>query len=230
MSASLIAGSHRCTDVKEFASLRDEAGQLQVRGLHSAQEWSRERFAEEQIYRLARNVFSTAAMALVRQVIFTSAGCNVDVFDLSRKVAQVFAQEGLGEIALLSTDPDLAAQTYKPPLKQIARQFATNLWSIKVPGSNIAGGRVESLYRYMRAIRAEFDYSIVVAAADSQSESAVDVGQVADGVVLVLSAQKTRRAAALKMKRALDERRVRLLGTVLIDREFPVPDRVYRNL
>ena len=67
-------------------------------------------------------------------------------------------------------------------------------------------------------------------AADSNSESAIDIGQLADGVVLVLSAQKTRRAAALKIKQALDERGVRLLGTILIDREFPVPERVYRNL
>jgi hypothetical protein len=230
MSAGLIAGTRCCTDVKECASFRDEAGQLQVGRLHPAHEWSRERFAEEQIFRLARNVFSTAPMAPVRQVIFTTASCDIDVWDLSRKVAQVFAQQGLGEIALLSTDPDLAAQTYKLPLKQIARQLATNLWSIKVPGWNVAAGQIESLYRYVRAIRAEFEYSIVAVAADSNSESAIDIGQLADGVVLVLSAQKTRRAAALKIKQALDERGVRLLGTILIDREFPVPERVYRNL
>lgn len=223
MSASLIAGTHCCTDVKEFAPVK-------LRPLQSAPEWTRERFAQEQIYGLARNVFSSAAIAPVRQVIFTTAGSDVDVFDLTRRVAQAFAQQGLGEIALLSTDPELPAQTCNLPVKQIARQIARNLWSIEVPGSNIGGGRIECLYSYMRAVRAEFAYSIVVAAGGSKSEAAIDLGQFADGLVLVLSAQKTRRAAAVHMKQALDEKRVRLLGTVLIDREFPIPDRVYRHL
>jgi Mrp family chromosome partitioning ATPase len=51
-----------------------------------------------------------------------------------------------------------------------------------------------------------------------------------DGIVLVLSAQHTRRAAALRIKEKVDEAHVRLLGTVLSDREFPIPQRLYRRL
>jgi hypothetical protein len=40
----------------------------------------------------------------------------------------------------------------------------------------------------------------------------------------------TRRRAALQTKRALEEAGVRLLGTVLADREFPIPQNLYRRL
>jgi hypothetical protein len=48
------------------------------------------------------------------------------------------------------------------------------------------------------------------------------------GIILVLSAKHTRRVTALKIKNAL--RQVRLLGTVLSDREFPIPTSIYRRL
>ncbi len=50
----------------------------------------------------------------------------------------------------------------------------------------------------------------------------------ADGIVLVVSAARTRRATALKVKNDLNG--VRLLGTVLCDREFPIPRGIYRRL
>jgi Mrp family chromosome partitioning ATPase len=224
MSASLIAGSaHCCTNVEEFASVKSTPVQ-------SGLEWSTETFAREQIYRLARSVFCSAAVPPVRQVIFATAGPDVEVYDLSRKVAQVLAEAGLGQVALLSADRDLPPAACKLPLAQLAHQLATNLWSLEVPESKIDSQGVERIATYMRAIRAEFDYSIVTARAGSKSEASDQIAQLADGVVLVLSAQKTRRAAALKIKQALDDTRVRLLGTVLMDREFPIPDRLYRQL
>jgi Mrp family chromosome partitioning ATPase len=56
------------------------------------------------------------------------------------------------------------------------------------------------------------------------------MARLADGLILVLSARHTRRAAARRIKQLLDEARVQLLGTVLTDREFPIPERIYRRL
>jgi len=56
------------------------------------------------------------------------------------------------------------------------------------------------------------------------------MAQIADGVVLVVSAERTRRAAACKIKEMLEAAQVRLLGAVLSDREFPIPERIYRRL
>ena len=40
----------------------------------------------------------------------------------------------------------------------------------------------------------------------------------------------TRRIAARKIKETLEAAEARILGTVLSDRVFPIPDRIYRRL
>jgi Mrp family chromosome partitioning ATPase len=56
------------------------------------------------------------------------------------------------------------------------------------------------------------------------------MAQFADGIILVLSAHRTRRAMARKIKETLEAAQVRILGTVLSDRVFPIPERIYRRL
>jgi Mrp family chromosome partitioning ATPase len=56
------------------------------------------------------------------------------------------------------------------------------------------------------------------------------MAQLADGIVLVLSAQHTRRITARKVKEQLEAAQARFLGTVLSDRVFPIPERIYRRL
>jgi Mrp family chromosome partitioning ATPase len=48
--------------------------------------------------------------------------------------------------------------------------------------------------------------------------------------VLVLEANSTRRVAARKAKQALEASSVRVLGTVLNNRTFPIPEKIYRML
>jgi Mrp family chromosome partitioning ATPase len=56
------------------------------------------------------------------------------------------------------------------------------------------------------------------------------MGQLADGIVLVLSAERTRRVTARNMKDRIEGAHARVLGTVLCDREFPIPEKIYRRL
>jgi Mrp family chromosome partitioning ATPase len=51
-----------------------------------------------------------------------------------------------------------------------------------------------------------------------------------DGVVLVLEANATRRDAARRVKEILDAAKVSVLGVVLNNRTFPIPDVLYRRL
>jgi len=48
--------------------------------------------------------------------------------------------------------------------------------------------------------------------------------------VLVLTANKTRRLVAAQIKDQLSKAQVPLLGTVLAERRFPVPQGLYRSL
>ena len=56
------------------------------------------------------------------------------------------------------------------------------------------------------------------------------LGQTADGVVLVLEANATRWRTARKAKQALKDANVKVLGTVLNNRTFPIPEKIYRLL
>ncbi|MGC1424720.1 MAG: hypothetical protein WA354_05235 [Terracidiphilus sp.] len=56
------------------------------------------------------------------------------------------------------------------------------------------------------------------------------LGQIVDATVLVIEANSTRKAAALRAKKALQSMNVRLLGTVLNNRTFPIPEELYSKL
>ena len=67
------------------------------------------------------------------------------------------------------------------------------------------------------------------AAADVSGEFAL-LGQLADGIILVIEAHSTRKAIARKLKETLENTQSRILGTVLSGRRFPVPYGIYRWL
>jgi Mrp family chromosome partitioning ATPase len=79
-------------------------------------------------------------------------------------------------------------------------------------------------------LRTEFDYLIFDAPPASHSSDAAVLGELIDGVVLVVGAQSTRRETARKAKEILQKGHVRLLGSVLNRRTFPIPDALYRRL
>jgi Mrp family chromosome partitioning ATPase len=56
------------------------------------------------------------------------------------------------------------------------------------------------------------------------------IGRASDGLVLVLTANKTRRLVAAQVRDQLTKAQVPLLGTVLAERRFPVPQGLYRSL
>jgi Mrp family chromosome partitioning ATPase len=79
-------------------------------------------------------------------------------------------------------------------------------------------------------LRAEFDYLIFDAPPAAHSNDAAVLGGLLDGVVLVVGAHSTRRETARRAKENLEKGQVRLLGTVLNGRTFPIPDALYRRL
>ena len=74
--------------------------------------------------------------------------------------------------------------------------------------------------------------ALTVAPGTANSARLEDVPEppVSDGVVLVLEANSTRRVAARKAQQAVEAANVRVLGTVLNNRTFPIPEKIYRLL
>jgi hypothetical protein len=238
MSADVLPASEGMrTTAREKAgpapgSVRAEAG------------WSPEKFAREQIRGLVRQVFFSNGSRPVRQVVFSALESDTDVRRLCREVGEILALETPGSIAVVGGYPRLiqGAETLRqaavesgskepgPPLQQIATRLRGNLWL--VPDGTRTGdpATAASLQSFLREVRGQFEYSIVQGPPVGESDKTTAMAQVADGIILVVSAQRTRRATARKMKETLEAAQARLLGTVLSDRVFPVPEAIYRRL
>ena len=115
-----------------------------------------------------------------------------------------------------------------------AQQVAgRNLWlvppaSVDSPGQNLLS--IDYLRPILPRLKDQFSAVLVAAGAINRDPGTVTLGQLVDGVVLVIKANATRRLAAMKAKELLEASQVRLLGAVLTERTYPIPERLYRNL
>jgi hypothetical protein len=204
-------------------------------------EWNPDEFAREQIRGLVRRVFFSGTERPVRQVVFSAVEPETDVHRICRRVGETLALETQGTVAIAGGLPKLlhsrVTGNLMPEnrdgarrLRQTANQVRRNLWL--VPAHTREGEPVTaaSLHQYLSHVRREFEYSVVEGRAAAESNEAMAMAQFADGLILVLSAQNTRRATARTIKEAIEGSRARLIGTVLSDRAFPIPDALYRRL
>ena len=119
------------------------------------------------------------------------------------------------------------------PFDGAMRRIGDNLWfysTKKASSARIIKGGTVDLCSALLRLRQEFDYVLVHTAPAGTDRVASVLGQVADGVVLVLEANSTRRVTARNAKEALEAAKVRLIGTVLNNRTFPIPEKLYRSL
>lgn len=79
-------------------------------------------------------------------------------------------------------------------------------------------------------LRLEFDYLVIQAPSVGATNQAAMMARLCDGLVLIVEANSTRRASAIKVKEMLDAAHVRLLGTVLSERTFPIPQAIYQRV
>jgi septum formation inhibitor-activating ATPase MinD len=215
---------------------------LKEASFRRAERWNPENFAQEQIQGLVRRVFFSNVERPVRQVVFSAVEAETDVRSICRQVGEVLSRETIGSVAVVGEnvhvlqganlesiieDPPALAGT---PLRRIATRVKGNLWLVPVAVKGKVPVTASSLHSYLGEMRREFEYSIVQGPPAGESTEATAMGQFADGIILVLSAHHTRRVTAGKVKEMLEWAKARLLGTVLSDRVFPMPEAIYRRI
>ena len=203
--------------------------------------WNPEKFARQQIQRLVRQVFCVSA-SVSRQVVFSALEPETDIQTICLRVGEALALETCADVAVVGAVPDNAGEVESyvahaecnpraasNRLRKTAKRLSRNLWL--VPSDRTQEKRdSSSLHIFLGELRHEFEYSIVQGQPAGESSTTTEMAQIADGMVLVVSAERTRRASACKIKEMLDAAQVRLLGAVLSEREFPIPERIYRRL
>lgn len=188
------------------------------------------RFADEQIRRLVRQLFCPGWPRPARQVVFSAVDEETDVGGICMQVGQMLAGQVPANVAVVDCRSEGNGEARGRETTRIpCQQVLNNLWRVS-PSAEQPGGSALGIRDRLADLRPEFEYLVVHGPpADSCDEVAL-LGQVSDGVVLVLEANFTRRLAAQRAKEFLLAANVRLLGTVLSGRTFPIPERIYRKL
>ncbi len=200
-----------------------------------------ERFSSQQVLGLVRQVFLGGWPQPARQVVFCAVDEGTEIAAACGQVATALAREVSSDVCLVEAriqegGPASGLQRVTPrstSLHTVAGQLCSNLW--RVP-QNVFTKReqersaVAGICRGLEDLRKEFEYSVIQAPAAGAHRQAALLGQLCDGVVLVLKANSTRRLAAQKTKELLSAAQVEVLGTILCDRTFPIPESLYRRL
>lgn len=180
----------------------------------------------------------------MRLVVFSAVEPETDVRNLCRQVGEALALETADTVALAGEYPeilrdsdgdqeDMAARVHRddsPFLRQDGTRVRGNLWMVPAAKKNAERFTTVELHSYLCAMRREFKYSIVAGPPARESNQAAAMARFADGIILALTAQRTRRNTALKIMEVLEASQARILGTVLSERVFPIPERIYRRL
>ena len=151
-------------------------------------------------------------------------------------LARLLAADGKFNVGLLeasSSEFSVAGQLHLPMPADVSSPWliAPRLWVAPRESWWSQAGRQpptgQNLQR-LRELTSEFDFSIVHC--PPVSALAMRVARCCDGLVLVLTANRTRRMVATQVKDYLHNAAIPLLGAVLAERHFPVPDGLYRKL
>ncbi|HLK33627.1 MAG TPA: CpsD/CapB family tyrosine-protein kinase [Terriglobales bacterium] len=120
------------------------------------------------------------------------------------------------------------------PVRTFVRQIASpNLWLLSCGSPeklSQATAASEVLRTRLNQVRGEFDYVIIDTPPLNQYSDAMSLASAADGIVLVVKANTSRRDAAQKVMRDAKVANLRILGAVLNQRTYPVPQAIYDRL
>jgi len=203
-------------------------------------DWDPMDFAHEQIRGLVRRVFLTSGTRVAKHVVFGAAEPGIDLASICDRVGRALALETQAHIAIVGRERGVSEVVRPSPqyvgthsIKSWSAQIGTNLWHVpelgrREPREEWGTGRY--WLSCLVELRHEFEFGVIQGPAAGISSEAAMLGQIADGIILVLGAHSTRKATARKIKETLEGAQSRILGTVLSDRTFPIPERIYRLL
>jgi protein-tyrosine kinase len=206
--------------------------------------------AREEMTKLVHRLFLVGGEQGPRHVVFTGTELGNGCTWMCAHAAEILASQIGGSVCIVDcnfSSPSLHQQfgvenhfgladalAGDGPIRQFARQLSRqNLWLLSCGAVDensqqlLASGRIRTR---ISELRAEFDYVLMDVAAMNVCNHTMTFGSLLDGVVLVIKATSTRRESAREAVQQLRESNVRVLGVVLNERTFPIPERIYKRL
>jgi Mrp family chromosome partitioning ATPase len=204
----------------------------------------------EEVNALAQQIFLASGADTPRIVVFASTEPGSGCSWVCTHLGEVLASRVPGSVCLVDAnlrDPGLHqlygcdndngisdALVHLDPIRTFVRPLSVpNLWLIS------AGFRRDEAQAQLSSdrmrfrlteLRKEFDYVLIDTAAMSICNDAISLGSMSDGVVMVLKANASRRETARQAIQDLQSGEAKVLGAVLNQRTFPIPDSIYKKL
>jgi hypothetical protein len=209
--------------------------------------WRDGEFADEQILRLVRQVFIPGWPKPARHVVVSAVDAETYIAEICMDVGKALSTQVPGSVCVVEANAqnpqleEVFLRKDRPsspeaeefgPLRALCQRVSGRLWL--APLKVLLGERQEFsaawLERRLMELHFEFDYTVVHGPPAGVYSEAALIGRLNDGVALVVEAHRTRRVSAQKAKEMLQVANARLLGTVLSERTFPIPQGIYRKL
>jgi capsular exopolysaccharide synthesis family protein len=200
--------------------------------------------------RLVQQLLAPQVVDAPRMVVFAGIEHGNGCTHTAVSVAETLASNGDRSVCLVEANFRSPAKSgmFRTSLDQglsdalsrdgAIRSFAKpvrndNLWvisagSLPAESSNLLTS--ERLMTRCGELRAEFDLIVVDAPPLAHYADAIALGRVADGVVVVIEAEATRKESAMAAVENLRSADVKILGAVLNKRVYPIPDKIYSRL
>ncbi|MGI9072202.1 MAG: CpsD/CapB family tyrosine-protein kinase [Bryobacteraceae bacterium] len=203
------------------------------------------RQGQEEVARMVQRVFTFPNSCSPRLVVFASVE-GTGSSDICFRAGEALAMQTSSSVCLVDANlrapllhrfcginqfPGLADAVIKTkPIKDFARRVAGgNLWLMPA-GEAPRLFASDRLCSRILELKEEFDFVLIDAPAAASNGDAVLLGQMSDGVILVVEANSTRRETARIAKETFKTAKVKLLGAILNNRTFPIPELLYRKL
>jgi capsular exopolysaccharide synthesis family protein len=208
------------------------------------------RWASEEAFRLVQQIFFLQTQVAPRIVVFAGVDHGSGCTQICAAVAETLAKNSRKPVCLVEGNfrsPGLTSLYGTSNQQGLSNSLLSSgpISSFTTPTRLdnlmlLSSGTVTSdspalltgglLGERLQELRAECDYVIIDAPPLSRYSDAVLLGQQADGVVLILEADLTRRESATKATNDLRASNVPVLAAVLNKRTYPVPKAIYNRL
>ncbi|MGH9499166.1 MAG: CpsD/CapB family tyrosine-protein kinase [Terriglobales bacterium] len=205
--------------------------------------------ARDEITKLVHRTFLLAGAEGPRRVVFTATESGNGGTWVCAHAAEMLASQVGRSVCIVDCNlkaPALHKQFMVPnhhgladalqgdgPIRQYATQLQRNLWLVSC-GASCEGAlgllTSDRMRRRIAELSAEFDYVLFDVSPLNSSNHGVVLGHLSDGVVIVLKAHATRRDSTRETIQGLQASKVKVLGAVLNQRTFPIPEKLYNRL
>lgn len=213
-------------------------------------DYARERWANEESLHLVQRIFPLQVREAPRVVVFAGVDHKNGCSQICASVAETLARDPGRSVCLVEANfhspslPEMFRTAHRHGLTDALigndpissfTQFVTDdkLWLLSAgvlaaDSPNLLTS--ERLRDRMSELREVFDFIIIDAPPLSRYYDAIVLGQLSDGLVLILEADATRREAAAVVARNLRTVKVPILAAVLNKRKFVIPATIYSLL